>query len=129
MVKEFTPLDKNKNILDRAMAHIKSVPYRVSLRWLFYRLLQDGLYKTKEDYHDKWKGLCARIRKVSWEEWRPDILKDDTSGMIKRVGFFMDRKHLEESPGAVADMIEITFDPFYELDRYTVIGFEARAMV
>jgi len=111
------------------MAHIKSVPYRVSLRWLFYRLLQDGLYKTKEDYHDKWKGLSARMRKMSYGEWRPDTLSDDTSGIIHRVGFFEDRAHLEENPDAIANMINITFDPFCEMDRYTIIGFEARAMI
>ena len=49
--------------------------------------------------------------------------------MIERVGFFKDRKHLKEKPDAVTNMIEITFDPFYEMDRYVVIGFEARAMV
>lgn len=125
----FNPRGKNKEILDRAMEHIKSVPYRVSLRWLFYRLLQDGLYKTKDDYRDRWVGLSSLVRKRSYGEWRPNTLADDTSGIIRRVGFFGDRNHLEENPNLIADMIEITFDPFYEQEKYTIIGFEARAMV
>ena len=128
-MKDFNPQDRNKEILDRAMEHIKSVPYRVSLRWLFYRLLQDALYKTKDDYKGKWVGVASLARKRSYGEWRPDTLRDDTSGMIERVGFFQDRNHVENNPDAVANMIKITFDPFYELDRYTIIGFEARAMV
>jgi len=127
-IQTYKPSDKNKGILDRAMAHIESVPYRVSLRWLFYRLLQDGLYKTKDDYKDKWIGLSSLVRKRSYGEWRPYTLVDDTSGMIERVGFFRDRMHLEENPKLVAELTEITFDPFYEMDRYSAIGFEARAM-
>jgi len=126
---EYQPEDKNKEILDRAMVHLKSVPYRVSLRWLFYRLLQDGLYKTKEDYHDKWKGLCSLVRKRFYGEWCPTTLHDDTSEIIIRVGFFASREHLEKNPDVVANMVRISFDPFYEMDRYTIIGFEARAMV
>lgn len=43
----WTPRDSSREILDRAMVHVRSVPYIVSLRWLFYRLLQDGLYHHK----------------------------------------------------------------------------------
>jgi hypothetical protein len=126
---EFTPRGKNIEIVEQAMEHIKSVPYRVSLRWLFYRLLQDGLYSTKDDYKLEWVGLASRLRKNFYGEWKPTTLRDDTSGMIERVGFFADQGHLKENPDMVADMINITFDPFYEMDRYTIIGFEARAMV
>lgn len=128
-MKDFNPQGRNREILDRAMEHIKSVPYRVSLRWLFYRLLQDALYKTKDDYKGKWVGVASLARKRSYGEWRPDTLRDDTSGMIERVGFFQDRDHVKGSPDAIANMITVTLDPFYELDRYTIIGFEARAMV
>lgn len=41
MNKEYKPHAKEVGILDRAMEHVKSVPYRVTPRWLFYRVFQD----------------------------------------------------------------------------------------
>ena len=46
----YKPHGKSKLTLDRAMGYIQAVPYRVTLRWLFYRLLQDGTYSSKQDY-------------------------------------------------------------------------------
>ena len=46
----YKPHGKSKLTLDRAMGYIQAVPYRVTLRWLFYRLLQDGTYGSKQDY-------------------------------------------------------------------------------
>jgi hypothetical protein len=40
---DWKPHQKSENILNRAMEHIKSVGYRVSVRWIFYRLLQVGI--------------------------------------------------------------------------------------
>ena len=137
------PGPNTEKILKRAMEHIKSVPYGVSLRWLFYRLFQDGIYKKKEvvngkvisdDYRYKFMWLMSRVRKATqgeWvrEGWTPTTLEDDTSEVIELAGFFRDMKDLKARPELVADDIEITFDPFYESERYTVIGFEARAMI
>jgi len=41
MNKEYKPHAKEAGILDRAMEHVKSVPYRVTPRWLFYRVFRD----------------------------------------------------------------------------------------
>jgi hypothetical protein len=41
MNKECKPHAKEVGILDRGVEHIKSVPYRVTVRWLFYRVFQD----------------------------------------------------------------------------------------
>ncbi len=128
VIKTLKPGERNLQILEIALAHTKSVPYRVSLRWLFYRLLQEGYYQ-KNEYKDKFSPLIAKHRKNFSLGWTPTTLADDTTRIIERVGFFKDSKHLKKSPDVVADMVEITFDPFYEADRYTVIAFEARAMV
>ena len=61
----YQPRAEQANILDQALAHIRSVPYDVSARWLFYRLLQDGLYRVKEDYHGKFLPLTAKPAKPS----------------------------------------------------------------
>ena len=39
----YRPRGQSKEVLDRAWWHIQSVPYQVTLRWLFYRLLQEGV--------------------------------------------------------------------------------------
>jgi len=74
-VENWTPTKKSKMILDRAMEHLKSIDYPPSARWLFYRLLQDGIYTDKSDYKNTFIGLTSRARHSGY--WKPDILSDD----------------------------------------------------
>ena len=73
----YNPRGKSKDILDRAMWHIQSVPYQVALRWLFYRLLQEGVFQSKDDYQQL-KSLTARARKTFYDGWAPNTLADDS---------------------------------------------------
>ena len=43
--------EKTITMLEAAMEHINSVPHKVGLRWVFYRLLQDGILTSKADYN------------------------------------------------------------------------------
>ena len=70
-------------ILAAAMDHIKSVPYKVTLRWVFYRLLQDGIYTKKEDY-STFIRLQAKAKKAFYDGWRPDTLSDETREFFDR---------------------------------------------
>ena len=64
-----------------ARKHIDSVPYSVSLRWVFYRLLQNGIYSEKGDY-DRW---CAQASKFRHDgTWNPDMLEDSTRVVVSR---------------------------------------------
>ena len=74
----YNPQQKQREILIAAWDHVQSVEYGVSARWLFYRLLQDGFYTNKADYHNKFKPLFSRARKDRFMEWRPWTLSDDT---------------------------------------------------
>lgn len=74
-VESWVPSKKSKTILDRAMEHLKSIDYAPSARWLFYRLLQDGIYTKKSDYKNTFIGLTSRARHSGY--WSPDILSDD----------------------------------------------------
>lgn len=76
----YKPYGKTKKILDKAMEHIKSVEYQVSVRWFFYRLLQDSYYSKKSDY-TKFILLTSRARKAWYDKWTPSILSDDTRSM------------------------------------------------
>jgi hypothetical protein len=79
-VADYTPYGKTKVILDRAMEHIRGVPYQVSVRWVFYNLYQEGIYKKKEDYQS-FVSLTSRARKAWYDGWTPETLADDTRKM------------------------------------------------
>jgi hypothetical protein len=92
---DYTPHGKTKVILDRAMEHIRGVPYQVSVRWVFYNLYQEGYFtggekkNHPEDYYKKKKmkdyqkfvALISRARKAWYDGWTPETLADDTRKM------------------------------------------------
>jgi len=80
----YTPSPKTRAILEKAMEHIDSVPYAVSARWLFYRLLQDGIYTNKEAYKNKFLAAISKARKAFYNGWKPDTLTDETRKPIYR---------------------------------------------
>jgi len=123
----YRPSKKSREILERAWLHIQSVPYHVTSRWLFYRLLQDGFYKKKGEYKNAYIPLISRARHNYFEGWRPDTLVDDSRDSIKRTGGFT----------SVADWVEdyssggftCSLDHFYRQPNYIELWFEAEAMV
>lgn len=122
----YQPRREQEMILNRAMEHIQSVPYRVTARWLFYRLLQDGLYHGKSDYHSLFLPLTAKARKSFYCEWCPWTLADDTRAVIPVGGGFDNPvKWLE----AVRDQLEFSKAKWLNQDYYVEIWFEAAAMV
>lgn len=81
LVVGWEPYKKGRKILIRAMEHINSVNYAVSVRWVFYRLLQDGLYSKKSHYNN-FVSLTSRARHSFWNGWHPLILADETRDII-----------------------------------------------
>ena len=111
----------------RAMEHIRSVSYRVSLRWVFYRLLQEGIYGSKGDYH-RFAQQASKWRHQELEGWRPDTLEDVTRSTTYRgLSSPLD-------PSQVVDYLDYYLEiwasesHFTYQDRYLEIWFEARAM-
>jgi hypothetical protein len=118
------PCGKSKATLDRAMVHIKSVPYSVSLRWLFYRLLQDGLYHGKGDYGTA-KDIFARARLSFYDGWHPSTLADEgRSAEVKGDGYTTP----EEWLAAVTRGVRVRLDRWETQPRYVEVWFEAAAM-
>jgi len=74
--KPYRPTAATAALLDAAMEHIRSVDYPVGLRWVFYRLLQDGLLSSKDDY-GRLKDYASRARKAFYRGWRPWTLVDE----------------------------------------------------
>ena len=121
----YTPRAAQAAILDRAWDYVQSVPYRVSLRWLFYRLLQDGTYSDKDAYRNTFKSLLARARKEFYGGWRPDTLADETrTAVVRGLGYADAMDWLR------GDMLRrgCKLDRWQAQPRYVEVWFEARAM-
>lgn len=110
---QWQPQPESMKILDFAMAKIKSVPYKVSSRWTFYRILQAGLIPDKS-FMDKFDYLLSRARKSFYGEWRPDTLVDS----IRQADF-----KGEQYVGFYLELDSIDFQ-----DYYVQLWFEAEAM-
>lgn len=121
---------KEEAILDRAFQHVQSVPYRVSLRWLFYRLYQEGFYTDKKkDYKNKFASLLSRARHTFFKEWRPNTLEDETRNVIRKVGGYENAESAgEDMAENILDAAIISLDHFYRQENYVELWFEARAM-
>lgn len=80
----YQPTPKVAEIMTWCLEKVKSVPYRVTLRWLFYQAYQEsrdhrrhwGLH-TKQGY-SAFKSWASRVRKNFWNGWTPETLVDDT---------------------------------------------------
>lgn len=124
----YEPNDKNREILSVAMSHIQSVPYDVSLRWVFYRLLQAGFYSKKQHY-SSWKSLASIARKRFFEMWRPDTLTDETREIVILNGGYSGEAEAREK--YFEDLVEdnpVFLDHFAEQQETVIICFEARTM-
>jgi hypothetical protein len=82
-----------------ALVHVRSVDYKVGLRWVFYRLLQDGLLKSKADYA-RLKDILSDARKNFRDGWAPDTLVDAGRTISE-----------SENPAGAADALAIL--PYY----------------
>lgn len=123
----FNPNNTTRAILARALELVESVPYQVSARWLFYRLLQEGYYSKKSDYKNKFIKATAAARRAFWDGWRPDTLADETREAIIRGSVFG-----PADPSAwlrlVSERLACKLDKWQEQPRYVELWFEARAM-
>lgn len=122
------PKPETQKILNTALGHVRSVPYKVSLRWVFYRLYQDGLYKTKKGY-DNFEGICSKARHTNWRGWNPDTLADETREVISRTfGKPSMEEAIEDMAVDLAYNIDLSIDHFYRQKTYCELWYEARAM-
>ena len=112
---DYQPNTKSLKIVRAAWEHVHSIPYAATSRWLFYRLLQDGFYNSKDDY-DSFLHLFSRVRKGYFEEWRPNTLVDDRRKPVEQIGQY-------ESIQIWLDKYSTgnylcSLDHFYRQDRY-----------
>jgi hypothetical protein len=125
MSETYSPRGETAKILDRAWDLVKGVPYQVSARWVFYRLLQEGYYAKKSDYSDKFLKAVSQARKSFYKSWRPDTLADETRAAILRGrGFDCADAWLK----AMAEQAVCSLDKWDGQPVYLEMWYEARAM-
>jgi len=112
-------------LLDAAYGYVQSVPYEVTARWVFYRLLQDGTFEDKSDYK-KLLRVTSKARKNFYKDWRPWTLTDDTrSAHVRGAGFSDPASWME----AIRENgIACNLDRWDKQETYVEIWFEAAAM-
>lgn len=131
----YSPKPATAGILAAAWQHVTSVVYRVTLRWVFYRLLQDGWVRKKSDY-GMLKGYLSEARKRWYGPWRPDSLADDTRApvLMQRRGYytlyvrdrgFVDEDHWLET---LKEELNCPLDHWLDQPNYVELWFEAAAM-
>lgn len=121
---EYQPRAETAAILDRAFELVQSVPYQVSARWLFYRLLQEGHYRSKQDYANKFLKAVSAARHAFYKEWRPDTLADETRESIEGGTGWSD----PASWITAVAKAECKLDKWRDQDYYVECWYEARAM-
>ena len=104
--------ETNAKVLDYAMAKIKSVPYGVTARWVFYQLVQAGLVEKKKS--SNFEYLVNRARKSFYGEWHPNIVADSIRQTHFKGEDYIGLSYLEDS--------------VKEQDYYVQLWFEAEAM-
>ncbi len=123
----YNPQPRTAAILARALDIIQGVPYQVSARWVFYRLLQEGRYKGKEDYKNKFLPAISAARHAEYAGWNPFTLADETREAIKRGvdGFANPQDWL----AGIAGHARCNLDPWLTQPCFVELWFEARAMI
>ena len=121
-MKRYKPQPETAEILNWCLEKVNSVPYKVTLRWIFYRAVQErGL--TKKDY-DKFKKWLSRARKSFWNGWRPDTLVDDTRYLVALGNGFKSFQDWVKNIGEQKP----EYEKFSNQENIVVVLFEAEAM-
>jgi len=127
----YNPKPVTEALLDRAYELVESVPYKVSRRWLFYRLLQEGYLKSKKD-EGQFGRASVVARKQFYKNWCPDTLVDDTRKRIEKVkGLASIDDCVVALPRYSKALCDVVFklDHFHQQQYYVEIWFEAKAMI
>ena len=124
MTEAYAPRTKTAAMLDRAWELVKSVPYKVTTRWLFYQILHTHYYSKKSDYGSFVK-ITSKARKRFYKGWRPDTLVDDQRNAVLRGDGY---ETVDEWLDAIQRGVICKLDRWHDKDFYLELWFEAQAM-
>lgn len=135
----YNPRKETATLLDWCWMRLQTVPYSVTLRWLFYRFMQELLInklgwkesEAKKQY-EHFKVITARARYAFYNAWRPDTLVDDTRRVNYRgygynsgqewMTHFLNEKCELEKYSTQDNIVEVWFEAeamYTQFDYYT----------
>jgi hypothetical protein len=131
------PHQKQAELLDRALILTQSVPYSVTLRWLFYGLWQEGWFSdvkptpkelnAKKVAYNHFKALMSRMRQSSdelQERWQIELSDDRREPIHKSTWLSSTSEWLD----AVSKGLNCVTEKMVGQDYYVMVAFEAEAM-
>lgn len=131
----YQPKAETQRILEEADRWVNSVPYQVTARWVFYRLLQGGIYGDKSGYKHL-LGILSKARKEFYDTWRPWTLADDTRApiLMQREGYYTLKcrgwgfTSGKEWLSTIKSELNCPLDRWVKQPTYVEVWFEAAAM-
>jgi len=122
---DYNPAPKTAEMLNYALEKIEELPYEVSARYAFYRIIQ-GFEGYKKGDYKKFLQLTAKARKSFWNGWAPDTLVDDTREIANEYGTgFTNPLKWYEAQAKKSPKLEIA----EHFDELPIAMFEAKAMI
>ena len=113
-------------ILDRGLEIVEGLPYKTSLRNIFYKLLQEGYFpKTGKEGYTSFTKLISSARKRCEKGWAPDTLEDDTRRVYFRGRGF---PTIPEAIEYFCKYVRLSYSHFQKQEYYVELWFEAQAM-
>ena len=143
----YNPEPHNVRMLDRAYEQIESEPHKVSARFVFYRLWQDGTFgdiqpvltaegtvktSAKKLAYMRFISKTAEARMRNYKEWRPWTMTDDLNPVTD---IYLGSGSPHTTPDTLANTyLERIKNPFINIPHfyfqkmYVAICYEAHAM-
>lgn len=121
----YEPKPKTAAMLNFALEKIEALPYEVTARYAFYRIVQGFAGYRKKDY-SKFLQLTAKARKGFWNGWNPETFVDDTRDILNEYGTgFTSPLSWYEAQANKIPKLEVA----EHFDILPAVMFEAKAMV
>ncbi len=131
----YRPQKPARLALDRAWEVVQATPYKVSLRFVFYVLFQEGFFNYRKgnrkpsDWkaaaYETWTDISAIARRRFYQDWKPDTFADDT-----RQSLLLGHGHRTQADWLrwLAENIDCQLSKWHDQEYYVELWYEARAM-
>jgi hypothetical protein len=105
---------RNRGLMNLAYREVELVTYKVSVRYLYYRLISNGTFTKSYANSEKLEDLLSWARRHFYGPWTPFTLEDS----VRRCYW----------KGTGGTYFNLKLDSILEQPKIVIMGFEAKAM-